>query len=46
MATAGSHDLLIVGPGVLGSFMGTLWKQQYPDATVTAQTNTESNHDR
>lgn len=45
-AVAGSHDLLIVGPGVLGSFMGTLWKQQHPDATVTAQTNTESNHER
>eukprot|EP00882_Tetradesmus_deserticola_P005686 GHRQ01005987.1.p1 GENE.GHRQ01005987.1~~GHRQ01005987.1.p1 ORF type:complete len:367 (+),score=182.69 GHRQ01005987.1:259-1359(+) len=45
-AAADSHDLLIVGPGVLGSFMGTLWKQQYPTATVTAQTNTESNHER
>lgn len=47
MASAvGGHDLLIVGPGVLGSFLGTLWKQEYPDSTVTAQTNSESSHDR
>eukprot|EP00879_Flechtneria_rotunda_P005880 GHRR01006186.1.p1 GENE.GHRR01006186.1~~GHRR01006186.1.p1 ORF type:complete len:376 (+),score=78.33 GHRR01006186.1:170-1297(+) len=45
-AQAGSHNLLIVGPGVLGSYMGTLWKHEFPDSTVTAQTNTETNHER
>lgn len=45
-AQASSRDLLIVGPGVLGSYLGTLWKQEFPDSTVTAQTNSDSNHDR
>lgn len=48
MAAAGasSHDLLIVGPGVLGSYAGKLWKESFPDATVVAQTNTTGSHDR
>jgi hypothetical protein len=42
----GARDLLIVGPGVLGSYLGVLWREAFPDATVTAQTNTENNHDK
>jgi hypothetical protein len=45
-AAAGKHDLLIVGPGVLGSLAGQLWKQQFSDATVVAQTNTTNNHEK
>lgn len=45
-ASASSQDLLIVGPGVLGSYLGVLWKQAFPGATVTAQTNTTNSHDR
>lgn len=41
-----SNDLLIVGPGVLGSYLGKLWLEQYPDATVVGQTNSDANHDR
>ena len=48
MAAAGasSHDLLIVGPGVLGSYAGKLWRESFPDATVVAQTNSDASHDR
>ncbi len=41
-----THDLLIVGPGVLGSYLGAQWKGQYGDATVVAQTNSTTNHAR
>ena len=41
-----SNDLLVVGPGVLGSYLGKLWLEQYPDATVVGQTNSDANHDR
>jgi hypothetical protein len=41
-----SNDLLVVGPGVLGSYLGKLWLEQYPGATVVGQTNSEANHDR
>ena len=40
------HDLLVVGPGVLGSYVGILWQQQHPSATVVGQTNSTANHDR
>ena len=40
------RDLLVVGPGVLGSYVGILWQQQYPSATVVGQTNSTANHDR
>ena len=40
-----SMDLLIVGPGVLGSYLGKLWKDKNPAATVTGQTNTTNNHE-
>jgi hypothetical protein len=46
MASASSQDLLIVGPGVLGSYLGKLWKEQHPGATVTGQTNSTANHER
>jgi hypothetical protein len=41
-----SHDLLVVGPGVLGSYLGTLWVDKFGAGTVTGQTNTTSSHDR
>lgn len=42
-----SHkDLLVVGPGVLGSYVGILWQQQHPSATVVGQTNSTANHAR
>ena len=40
------QDLLVVGPGVLGSYVGILWQQQHPSATVIGQTNSTTNHDR
>lgn len=40
------QDLLIVGPGVLGSYVGMLWQQQYSSANVVGQTNSTTNHDR
>ena len=40
------QDLLIVGPGVLGSYVGMLWQQQYSSANVIGQTNSTTNHDR
>ncbi len=43
---ANSDDLLVVGPGVLGSYVGMLWQQQHSTATVTGQTNSTTNHDR
>jgi hypothetical protein len=46
MAAAGGKDLLVVGPGVLGSVTGKLWKEEFPEATVVAQTNTTNNHEK
>ncbi|KAL0019454.1 hypothetical protein WJX77_002659 [Trebouxia sp. C0004] len=43
---ASGADLLVVGPGVLGSYVGMLWQQQHSTATVTGQTNSTTNHDR
>ena len=40
------QDLLVIGPGVLGSYVGILWQQQHPSATVVGQTNSTANHDR
>lgn len=42
----GKDDLLIVGPGVLGSLIGKLWSEHHTGAVVIGQTNTETNHDR
>ena len=41
-----SHDLLVVGPGVLGGYLGKLWKDAHPGSTVIGLTNTSNNHDR
>ncbi|KAI8465729.1 MAG: hypothetical protein J3K34DRAFT_525149 [Monoraphidium minutum] len=48
MAAAGASgsDLLIVGPGVLGSYAGKLWLESHPGATVVAQTNSDASHER
>jgi len=37
---------LIVGPGVLGSYLGKLWLDEHPGATVVGQTNSTTSHDR
>lgn len=39
-----SQDLLIVGPGVLGSRLGKIWKDKFPEAVVIGQTNSDTNH--
>ena len=41
-----SHDLLVVGPGVLGSRAAVLWKEAHPSATVMAQTNSDASYER
>mmetsp|Transcript_40925 Transcript_40925/g.49667 ORF Transcript_40925/g.49667 Transcript_40925/m.49667 type:complete len:370 (+) Transcript_40925:234-1343(+) len=41
---ASSNNLLIVGPGVLGSLVGQQWLKLFPDAVVTGQTNTTTRH--
>ncbi len=43
---ASGQDLLVVGPGVLGSYVGRLWLEAFPGSTVTGQTNTTSSHER
>lgn len=44
--SAESKDLLVVGPGVLGSYAGKLWKESNPSARVVGVTNTNKNHAR
>ncbi len=39
-----SKSLLICGPGVLGSYLGKLWLDDFGAGTVTGQTNTTNNH--
>jgi hypothetical protein len=39
-----NHDLLIVGSGLLGAGLGSIWKCRYPDARVVARTLTEATH--
>lgn len=34
------------GPGVLGSYLGKLWLDEFPSSRVVGQTNSETNHDR
>eukprot|EP00193_Tetraselmis_chui_P019067 CAMPEP_0177784640 /NCGR_PEP_ID=MMETSP0491_2-20121128/19839_1 /TAXON_ID=63592 /ORGANISM="Tetraselmis chuii, Strain PLY429" /LENGTH=341 /DNA_ID=CAMNT_0019305481 /DNA_START=24 /DNA_END=1049 /DNA_ORIENTATION=+ len=41
-----ADDLLIIGPGVLGSYAGKLWLDSKPGSTVTGQTNSDGSHDR
>ena len=45
-AGASGQDLLVVGPGVLGSYVGRLWLEAFPGGTVVGQTNTTSSHER
>lgn len=45
-AGASGKDLLIVGPGVLGSYVGRLWLDTFPGSTVIGQTNTTASHER
>lgn len=44
VCTAASSDLLVVGPGVLGSQVGSKWLQAKPGARVVGQTNTDRSH--
>lgn len=41
-----TQDLLVVGPGVLGSYLAAQWRARYPSAAAVAQTNTTNNHAR
>ena len=41
-----SHDLLVVGPGVLGSYLGKLWLDEHPGAAVMSQTNSADRHEK
>ena len=43
---SGGKELLIVGPGVLGSYLGKLWLDGFGAGTVTGQTRTVNNHAR
>eukprot|EP00899_Mesostigma_viride_P012024 jgi/Mesvir1/20822/Mv07920-RA.1 len=43
---ATKDDLLIVGPGVLGSKIAKLWLDDHPAVRVVGQTNTEKAHER
>ena len=45
-STPSGDDLLIVGPGVLGSYLGLLWKTKHPHANVVGQTNTKTSHEK
>ena len=46
LSAASSEDLLVIGPGVLGSYLGKLWLERHPSATLVGQTNTDTNHER
>ncbi|KAK7245712.1 hypothetical protein RIF29_40561 [Crotalaria pallida] len=41
----GQHDLLIVGPGVLGRLVAQNWRQEYPGCQVFGQTVTTDHHE-
>ncbi len=43
--SAYDRDVLIVGPGVLGSRIASEWLERYPSAVVVGQTNTERAHE-
>eukprot|EP00887_Chlorella_sp_A99_P005444 scaffold1.g5444.t1 len=45
-AGASGDQLLIVGPGVLGSYLGNLWMDEHGRGTVVGQTNSETNHSK
>ena len=44
--TGGSEVCLLAGPGVLGSYVGKVWREQHASAAVVGQTNTPDNHAR
>lgn len=46
MAAASDKNLLVVGPGVLGGYLGKLWIDQHVQSQVIGQTNTTNNHER
>ncbi|XLR60377.1 hypothetical protein S83_011049 [Arachis hypogaea] len=41
----GQHDLLIVGPGVLGRLVAQKWREEYPGCQVFGQTVTTNHHE-
>ncbi|XP_061374336.1 uncharacterized protein LOC133316584 [Gastrolobium bilobum] len=41
----GEHDLLIVGPGVLGRLVAEEWRKEYPACQVFGQTVTTDHHE-
>ncbi|KAI4317646.1 hypothetical protein L6164_025500 [Bauhinia variegata] len=41
----GQHDLLIVGPGVLGRLVAEKWREEYPGCQVYGQTVTTDHHE-
>jgi nucleoside-diphosphate-sugar epimerase len=45
-STPSSNHLLVVGPGVLGSYLGKLWLDEHGPSTVVGQTNTTSSHEK
>ena len=43
-SSAQAKDLLVVGPGVLGTKICQQWLQKFPGAVVVGQTNTDASH--
>uniref|UniRef100_A0A7N0T7U1 Uncharacterized protein n=1 Tax=Kalanchoe fedtschenkoi TaxID=63787 RepID=A0A7N0T7U1_KALFE len=43
--SVGHHDLLIVGPGVLGRLVARKWREEFPDSQILGQTVTTNHHD-
>ncbi|XP_028751668.1 uncharacterized protein LOC114711433 [Neltuma alba] len=43
--TIGEHDLLIVGPGVLGRLVAEKWREEHPGCQIFGQTVTTNHHD-
>ncbi|XP_023006111.1 uncharacterized protein LOC111498950 [Cucurbita maxima] len=41
----GAHDLLIIGPGVLGRLVAQKWREEHPGCEVHGQTVTVDHHD-
>ncbi|KAI4345476.1 hypothetical protein L6164_012599 [Bauhinia variegata] len=41
----GEHDLLIVGPGVLGRLVAEKWREEYPGCQIYGQTVTTDHHE-
>lgn len=46
VAPPGLYALLVIGPGVLGAYLGKLWGEEHTGALVTGHTNTAANHHR